>query len=208
MPDRSYMQHPTSIIEDGCYISPDVSIWHWVHVRSGACIGSGSSLGQGVYVGRDVRIGCNVRIQNQVSVYECVTLEDDVFCGPGTVFTNVVNPRSAVPRKDEFRQTVVERGATLGANCTVVCGHRIGRNAFIAAGAVVTRDVKPFALMMGVPARQRGWWSAWGERIDLPLQGEGSWTCPHTGVLYRLEGDTLRDEEASPVDASGSAAQG
>lgn len=142
-------------------------------------------------MGRGVRIGSNVRIQNHVSVYECVTLEDDVFCGPSTVFTNVVNPRAAVPRKDEFRQTVVERGATLGANCTVVCGHRIGRHAFIAAGAVVTRDVKPYALMMGVPARQVGWWSAWGERIDLPLVGSGNWTCPHTGMTYTLDGDTL-----------------
>lgn len=207
MINSSSQVHPSSIVDPGAIIGPRVKIWHWVHVCSGSVVGSDSSLGQGVYIGRGVQIGSNVRIQNHVSVYECVTLEDDVFCGPSTVFTNVVNPRAAVPRKDEFRQTVVERGATLGANCTVVCGHRIGRHAFIAAGAVVTRDVKPFALMMGVPARQRGWWSAWGERIDLPLQGEGSWTCPHTGVLYRLEGDTLRDETASPVDASASAAQ-
>ena len=148
-------------------------------------------------MGRGVQIGSNVRIQNHVSVYECVTLEDDVFCGPSTVFTNVVNPRAAVPRKDEFRQTVVERGATLGANCTVVCGHRIGRHAFIAAGAVVTSDVKPYALMMGVPARHVGWWSAWGERIDLPLVGTGSWTCPHTRFVYYLNGDTLHCEDFS-----------
>lgn len=193
--------HFTAIIDSGVSIEPDVSIWHWVHVRSGARIGRGSSLGQGVYVGCDVRIGSNVRIQNNVSVYECVTLEDDVFCGPSVVFTNVVNPRAAVPRKDEFRQTVVERGATLGANCTVVCGHRIGRYAFIAAGAVVTRDVKPYALMMGTPARQVGWWSSWGERIDLPLVGAGSWVCPHTGETYTLNGDTL-DCHISEVPAA------
>jgi len=185
------MLHSSAIVDDGAIIGPDVKIWHWAHVCSGAHIGKGSSLGQGVYVGCNVRIGANVRIQNHVSVYECVTLEDDVFCGPSTVFTNVVNPRAAVPRKDEFQNTVVERGATLGANCTVVCGHRIGSYAFIAAGAVVTRDVKPYALMMGVPARQVGWWSAWGERIDLPLVGTGSWTCPHTGDLYALNGGTL-----------------
>ena len=194
MIDPSSWFHPSAIIDDGANIGPEVRIWHWVHVCSGSHIGRGSSLGQGVYVGRGVWIGSNVRIQNHVSVYECVTLEDDVFCGPSTVFTNVVNPRAAVPRKDEFRQTLVERGVTLGANCTVVCGHRIGRHAFIAAGAVVTRDVKPYALMMGVPARQVGWWSAWGERIDLPLVGSGSWTCPHTGETYILEGDTVSSD--------------
>jgi UDP-2-acetamido-3-amino-2,3-dideoxy-glucuronate N-acetyltransferase len=197
MIDATSSCHPSAIIDDGVTIGPDVKIWHWVHVSSGAHIGEGSSLGQGVYVGREVRIGSNVRIQNHVSVYECVTLEDDVFCGPSTVFTNVLNPRAAVPRKDQFRQTVVERGATLGANCTVVCGHRIGRHAFIAAGAVVTRDVKPYALMMGVPARQVGWWSSWGERIDLPLVGSGSWTCPHTRSVYYLHGDTLHCEDFS-----------
>lgn len=162
-----------------------------MHVCSGACIGKGSSLAQGVYVGRGVQIGANVRIQNHVSVYEGVTLEDDVFCGPSMVFTNVVNPRAAVPRKDELRPTHVERGATLGANCTIVCGHRIGHHAFIAAGAVVTRDVKPYALMLGAPARQVGWWSAWGERIPLPLRGCGSWTCGKTGEVYELNGDRL-----------------
>jgi UDP-2-acetamido-3-amino-2,3-dideoxy-glucuronate N-acetyltransferase len=194
--DSTSQIHPSSIIDSGAAIASHVKIWHWVHVCSGAVVGSNSSLGQGVYVGRDVRIGSNVRIQNHVSVYECVTLEDDVFCGPSTVFTNVVNPRAAVPRKDEFRQTVVERGATLGANCTVVCGHRIGHHAFIAAGAVVTRDVKPYALMMGVPARQVGWWSSWGERIDLPLVGSGIWTCPHTQSVYYLHGDVLHCEKA------------
>lgn len=197
MIDLSSQIHPSSIIDDGAIVGSRVKVWHWVHVCSGAVIGSDSSLGQGVYIGRGVEIGSNVRIQNNVSVYECVTLEDDVFCGPSTVFTNVVNPRAAVPRKDEFRQTVVERGATLGANCTVICGHRIGRYAFIAAGAVVTRDVKPYALMMGVPARQVGWWSAWGERIELPLVGSGRWICPHTSAVYLLHEDTLRCEEVN-----------
>jgi len=202
MIEPSAQLHPTAIIDDGVTIGPNVRIWHWVHVCTGAVVGSGSSLGQGAYVGRDVRIGSNVRIQNHVSIYECVTLEDDVFCGPSCVFTNVINPRAAVPRKDQFRQTVVERGATLGANCTVVCGHRIGRHAFIAAGAVVTRDVKPYALMMGVPARQVGWWSAWGERIGLPLVGTGSWTCPHTDCVYYLEGDALHCEEVCDLSQS------
>jgi UDP-2-acetamido-3-amino-2,3-dideoxy-glucuronate N-acetyltransferase len=145
-----------------------------------------------VFVGNRVRIGNNVKIQNNVSVYDNVTLEDDVFCGPSMVFTNVYNPRSAVSRKDEYRDTVVERGATLGANCTVVCGIRIGHHAFVGAGAVVNRDVKPFALMVGVPARQVGWMSAFGERVPLPLEGDGHWICPHTGDLYRLFSDQLQ----------------
>lgn len=207
MIDPSSQLHPTAIIDEGASIGPDVKIWHWVHVCSGAVIGAGSSLAQGVYVGRGVHIGANVRIQNHVSVYEGVTLEDDVFCGPSAVFTNVVNPRAAVPRKDEFRPTLVERGATLGANCTIVCGHRIGHHAFIAAGAVVTRDVKPYALMMGVPARQVGWWSEWGERIPLPLRGCGRWTCPRTGVVYQLSDDRLNgiDSTDAPPPRPGSA---
>jgi UDP-2-acetamido-3-amino-2,3-dideoxy-glucuronate N-acetyltransferase len=205
--------HPSAIIDEGASIGANVKVWHWVHVCTGAVIGKGSSLGQGVYVGRGVQIGANVRIQNHVSIYEGVTLEDDVFCGPSTVFTNVVNPRAAVPRKDEFRPTLVERGATLGANCTIVCGHRIGRHAFIAAGAVVTRDVKSFALMMGVPARQVGWWSAWGERIPLPLKGAGRWICPRTGAMYVLSEDQLTCVNPSdsppeqPSAPEGSAAQ-
>jgi UDP-2-acetamido-3-amino-2,3-dideoxy-glucuronate N-acetyltransferase len=126
-----------------------------------------------------------------VSVYDNVTLEDDVFCGPSMVFTNVYNPRSAVTRKDEYRDTVVRRGATLGANCTVVCGVTVGEHAFVGAGAVVNRDVKPFALMAGVPARQIGWMSKFGERVPLPLEGRGSWTCPSTGDRYLLEGSAL-----------------
>jgi UDP-2-acetamido-3-amino-2,3-dideoxy-glucuronate N-acetyltransferase len=183
--------HPSAIVDEGATIGAGSRIWHWVHVCAGAVIGERCSLGQNVFVGNRVRIGNNVKIQNNVSVYDNVTLEDDVFCGPSMVFTNVVNPRSAVSRKEEYRETLVERGATLGANCTIVCGRRIGRYAFVGAGAVVNRDVKPFALMVGVPARQVGWMSAYGERVELPLEGQGEWICPHTGDCYMLQGDQL-----------------
>ena len=178
--------HPTAIVDEGATIGANSRVWHWVHISAGAAIGQGCSFGQNVFVGNRVRIGNNVKVQNNVSVYDNVTLEDDVFCGPSMVFTNVYNPRSAVSRKDEYRDTVVERGATLGANCTVVCGARIGHHAFVGAGAVVNCDVKPFALVVGVPARQIGWMSAYGERVDLPLEGAGVWTCPHTGETYQL----------------------
>jgi UDP-2-acetamido-3-amino-2,3-dideoxy-glucuronate N-acetyltransferase len=184
--------HASACVDDGATIGPGSRIWHWCHVCPGAVIGAGCSLGQNVFVGNRVTIGSNVKIQNNVSVYDNVTLEDDVFCGPSMVFTNVYNPRSAVSRKDEYRDTVVEQGATLGANCTIVCGVRIGRGAFIGAGAVVNRSVKPYALMVGVPARQLGWMSAHGERIPLPLEGEGSWTCPQTGERYVLQSDQLQ----------------
>ena len=183
--------HPTALVDEGATIGAESRIWHWVHISGGAVIGAGCSFGQNVFVGNRVCIGNNVKIQNNVSVYDNVTLEDDVFCGPSMVFTNVYNPRSAVSRKDEYRDTWVEHGATLGANCTIVCGTRIGHHAFIGAGAVVNRDVKPFALMVGVPARQVGWMSAFGERVELPLQGSGSWTCPDTGARYELSGDVL-----------------
>jgi UDP-2-acetamido-3-amino-2,3-dideoxy-glucuronate N-acetyltransferase len=183
--------HPTAIVDEGASINVGTHIWHWVHICSGAVIGERCSLGQNVFVGNQVRIGNNVKIQNNVSVYDNVTLNDDVFCGPSMVFTNVYNPRSAVSRKNEYRETVVEQGATLGANCTIVCGTRIGRHAFIGAGALVNRSVKPFALMVGVPARQVGWMSIYGERVDLPLSGHGEWTCPHTGNRYLLHEDQL-----------------
>jgi UDP-2-acetamido-3-amino-2,3-dideoxy-glucuronate N-acetyltransferase len=162
-----------------------------VHVCSGARIGAGCSLGQNVFVGNDVVIGDNVRIQNNVSVYDAVTLEDDVFCGPSMVFTNVYNPRSAFSRKDEYRKTLVRRGATLGANCTIVCGATIGEHAFIGAGAVVNRDVPAFALMLGVPARRAGWMSRFGERLPLPVSGQGEAVCPHTSERYRLQGELV-----------------
>jgi len=183
--------HYTAIIDDGAEVGAGCRIWHWVHICSTAEIGRDCSLGQNVYVGRGVRIGNNVKIQNNVSVYDAVILEDSVFCGPSVVFTNVINPRSAIVRKDEYRATFVEKGASLGANSTIICGNRIGSYAFVAAGALVTKDVKPFALVMGVPAKQVGWWSAWGEKIDLPLCGDGDWTCPHTGNLYTLKDKIL-----------------
>ena len=178
--------HPSAIVDAGAQLGEGTRVWHFAHVCAGARIGAGCSLGQGVYVGQDVVIGANVKIQNNVSVYDAVTLEDDVFCGPSVVFTNVHNPRSAVVRKTEYRPTLVKRGATLGANCTVVCGTTIGRHAFVGAGAVVSRDVLDFALVVGVPARQIGWVSRHGERLDLPLHGDGAAVCPATGERYRL----------------------
>jgi UDP-2-acetamido-3-amino-2,3-dideoxy-glucuronate N-acetyltransferase len=178
--------HPTAIIDPGAQIGEGSRVWHWVHVCSGARIGRGCSLGQNVFVGNDVLLGDNVKVQNNVSIYDAVSLEDDVFCGPSMVFTNVFNPRAAVVRKDEYRSTLVKRGATLGANCTVVCGVTIGEYAFVAAGAVINRDVKPYALMAGVPARQIGWMSRHGERLELPLDGDADATCPATGERYRL----------------------
>jgi UDP-2-acetamido-3-amino-2,3-dideoxy-glucuronate N-acetyltransferase len=183
--------HPTAIVDPGAEIGPGTRVWHWVHVSGGARIGSGCSLGQNVYVGNRVAIGNNVKIQNNVSVYDDVTLEDNVFCGPSMVFTNVYNPRSAVPRKDEYRRTTIRRGATLGANCTIVCGVEVGENAFVGAGSVINRDVPAFALMVGVPARQIGWMSAFGERLDLPLEGNAELRCPNDGSLYRLTGSQL-----------------
>jgi len=183
--------HPSAIVDEGAVLGDGCRVWHFVHISAGARIGRGCSFGQNVYVGNDVAIGDNVKIQNNVSVYDAVTLEDDVFCGPSMVFTNVYNPRAAVVRKDEYRRTLVRRGATLGANCTIVCGVTVGQYAFVGAGAVVNRDVPDFALMLGVPARQAGWMSRFGERLDLPLQGEGEATCAHTGDRYRLSGNTL-----------------
>jgi UDP-2-acetamido-3-amino-2,3-dideoxy-glucuronate N-acetyltransferase len=183
--------HPSAIVDEGAQIGDGSRVWHFAHVSPGARIGEGCSLGQGVYVGNDVSIGRNVKIQNNVSVYDAVTLEDDVFCGPSMVFTNVFNPRSAVVRKNEYRRTLVRRGATLGANCTVVCGTTVGEYAFVGAGAVVSRDVLAFALMVGVPAKRIGWMSRHGERLALPARGEGEAACPATGERYRLQGDTL-----------------
>jgi len=181
-----YTVHPSAIVDEGAQIGDDTRIWHWVHVSGGARIGRACSFGQNVYVGNRVRIGDNVKVQNNVSIYDNVTLEDGVFCGPSMVFTNVYNPRAEVSRKDEYRDTLVRRGATLGANCTIVCGATIGEYAFVGAGAVVNRDVPAFALMLGVPARQAGWMSRHGERLDLPLTGNAETTCPHTGDRYVL----------------------
>lgn len=189
--NKNYYQHETAIVDVGATIGEGTKIWHWVHISAKAKIGKGCSLGQNVFVGNKVIIGNNVKIQNNVSVYDNVVLEDDVFCGPSMVFTNVYNPRSAVSRKEEFKDTVVKQGATLGANCTIVCGNVIGKYAFIGAGSVVTKNVPDFALMVGVPARQIGWMSRYGERLDLPLNGRADVICPHTEELYRLIGNSL-----------------
>jgi UDP-2-acetamido-3-amino-2,3-dideoxy-glucuronate N-acetyltransferase len=178
--------HPSAIVDDGARIGDGSRVWHFAHICGGARIGERCSFGQNVFVGNDVVIGNNVKVQNNVSIYDAVRLEDDVFCGPSMVFTNVYNPRSAVTRKDEYRLTTIRRGATLGANSTIVCGVTIGEYAFVAAGAVVNRDVKPYALMAGVPAKQIGWMSEHGERLDLPLTGTGEALCPATGARYRL----------------------
>jgi UDP-2-acetamido-3-amino-2,3-dideoxy-glucuronate N-acetyltransferase len=186
--------HSSAIVDAGAQLGDGCRVWHFVHISAGARIGAKCSFGQNVFVGNDVNIGDNVKIQNNVSVYDAVTLEDDVFCGPSMVFTNVYNPRSAVTRKDEYRRTLVKQGATLGANCAIVCGTTIGRYAFIGAGAVVNRDVSDFALMVGVPARQVGWMSRFGERLELPVSSATpvDAACPNTGDLYRLDGQQLQ----------------
>jgi UDP-2-acetamido-3-amino-2,3-dideoxy-glucuronate N-acetyltransferase len=187
----AYTVHPSAIIDEGAQIGDGSRVWHFVHVCSGATIGKGVSLGQNVFVGNKVVIGDRCKIQNNVSVYDNVTLEEGVFCGPSMVFTNVYNPRSLIERKSEYRNTLVKKGATLGANCTIVCGTTIGEYAFIGAGAVINKDVKPFALMVGVPAKQIGWMSEYGEQIPLPLSGEGKYQCPHTQHTYQLNKNSL-----------------
>ncbi|MFK5986353.1 MAG: acyltransferase [Pseudomonadota bacterium] len=186
-----YTVHDTAIIDEGASIGEGSRIWHWVHICGGAKIGKAVSLGQNVFVGNKVTIGDNCKVQNNVSVYDNVILENDIFCGPSMVFTNVYNPRSAVIRKDEYRDTHVKQGATLGANCTIVCGIIIGKYAFIGAGAVVNKNVPDYALMVGVPAKQIGWMSEYGEQLDLPLKGSAETKCPHSGKIYQLQGTKL-----------------
>lgn len=178
--------HSSAIIDKGASIGPGSKIWHWTHVCAGASLGSNVTLGQNVFVANNVIIGNNCKIQNNVSIYDNVSLGDDVFCGPSAVFTNVLNPRAFIERKNEFKDTVIERGVSLGANCTIVCGVTIREYAFIGAGAVVNSDVPPYALMVGVPARQIGWMSELGARIDLPLTGFGEYVCKDSGDIYRL----------------------
>lgn len=182
--------HPSAIVDEGAQLGEGTHVWHFSHVCAGARIGSGCSLGQNVFVGNDVHIGRGVKIQNNVSVYDAVTLEDEVFCGPSVVFTNVHNPRSAVPRKAEYRRTLVRHGATLGANATIVCGVTVGEYAFVGAGAVVTKDVPAHALVAGVPARAIGWMSRHGERLRFDAAGDAR--CPVTGERYRLEAGVVR----------------
>ncbi len=191
-----FFQHESAFVDNGAQIGDDSRIWHFAHVCGGAKIGVGVSLGQNVFVGNKVVIGDRCKVQNNVSIYDNVTLEEGVFCGPSMVFTNVHNPRALVERKDEYRDTLVCKGASLGANCTIVCGVTIGAYALIGAGAVVTRDVPEFALMVGVPAKQSGWFSAFGEQLDLPLDGNAATICRHTGALYRLLDGRLIMEDA------------
>lgn len=188
----TYYQHSSAIVDEGAQIGADSRVWHFVHVCSGALIGKGVSLGQNVFVGNKVIIGDNCKIQNNVSVYDNVHLEEGVFCGPSMVFTNVYNPRSLIERKDQYRNTLVKKGATLGANCTIVCGVTIGEYAFIGAGAVVNKDVPAYALMVGVPAKQIGWMSEFGEQLSLPLEGDGATQCTHTNALYELNNGIVR----------------
>lgn len=188
---NNFQQHESAIIDAGAEIGQGSRVWHFVHVCSGAKIGERCSLGQNVFIGNKVIIGNDVKIQNNVSVYDNVILEDGVFCGPSMVFTNVYNPRSFVERKNEYRNTLVKIGATLGANCTIVCGVTVGAYAFVGAGAVINRDVTDYALMVGVPAKQVGWISEFGERLPLPLTGNAEALCPHTGAKYVLINDKV-----------------
>ena len=182
-----YSVHETAIIDEGARIGRDSRIWQWVHVCGGARIGSNVSLGQNVFVGNKVVIGDNCKIQNNVSIYDNVYLEDGVFCGPSMVFTNVYNPRSLIERKNEYRDTFIKKGATLGANCTIICGIEVGEFAFVGAGSLVNKNVTPYALMVGVPCKQIGWMSEYGERLDLPLTGTAQTTCKHTNKKYSLK---------------------
>lgn len=187
----NFIKHETAIVDEGAEIGEGSRVWHFVHVCSGAKIGKGVSLGQNVFVGNKVIIGDKCKIQNNVSIYDNVQLEDGVFCGPSMVFTNVYNPRSLIERKEQYLDTIVKRGATLGANCTIVCGVTIGEFAFVGAGAVINKDVPAYALMVGVPAKQIGWMSEFGERLELPLSGETETVCEHTGSRYILNNNIL-----------------
>ena len=191
----SFYQHDSAIVDEGGQIGENSRVWHFVHVCGGAKIGQGVSLGQNVFVGNKVIIGDHCKIQNNVSVYDNVILEEGVFCGPSMVFTNVYNPRSLIERKDQYRNTLIKKGATLGANCTIVCGVTVGEYAFVGAGAVINKDVPAYALVVGVPAKQIGWMSDFGEQLDLPLMGQAEAVCEHTGAVYRLEGQIVHKQQ-------------
>ncbi|MDN7126946.1 N-acetyltransferase [Pseudidiomarina sp. 1APR75-33.1] len=192
----SYYKHESAIVDEGAEIGEGSRVWHFVHVCAGAQIGKGVSLGQNVFVGNRVKIGDNCKVQNNVSVYDNVYLDEGVFCGPSMVFTNVYNPRSLIERKDEYRDTLVKKGASLGANCTIVCGITIGEYAFVGAGALVNKDVPAYALMVGVPAKQIGWMSEYGEQLHLPLEGTAEVSCAHTNDKYVLDGRVVTKRKA------------
>ncbi|WP_353439137.1 acyltransferase [Polynucleobacter sp. UK-FUSCHL-C3] len=198
----TYTVHPSAIVDEGAQIGDGSRVWHFAHVCAGAKIGRNVSLGQNVFVGNKVFIGDSCKIQNNVSVYDNVTLEEGVFCGPSMVFTNVYNPRSLIERKSEYLNTLVKKGVSLGANSTIVCGVTIGEFAFIGAGAVVNRDVKPYALMVGVPAKQIGWMSEFGEQLRLELTGDGEVRCSHTHDLYVLKDSQLTKQPSESSAAS------
>lgn len=187
--DKQFFSHETAVIDDNCKIGKGTKIWHFTHIMAGCEIGENCNLGQNVVVSPGVILGNNVKVQNNVSIYTGVKCEDDVFLGPSMVFTNIINPRSAVIRRDQYAETIVEKGATIGANATIVCGNRIGRYSFIGAGAVVTREVRPYALVVGNPARQTGWMSEFGHRLVFDNSGIAS--CPESGEKYRLENGSV-----------------
>jgi UDP-2-acetamido-3-amino-2,3-dideoxy-glucuronate N-acetyltransferase len=189
MMDKEYFAHETAVVDEGCIIGKGTKIWHFSHIMQGSEIGENCNIGQNVVVSPSVRLGKNVKVQNNVSIYTGVICEDDVFLGPSAVFTNVINPRSAVNRKDQYGATVVQKGATIGANATIVCGITIGKYAFIGAGAVVTRNVKPYALLVGNPARQTGWISEYGQKLVFDAAGFA--TCRESGDRYRLENNEV-----------------
>ena len=186
-----YKVHPTAIIDKGAIIGKKTKIWHYTHVSSGAKIGKEVTIGQNVFIGNKVIIGDKCKIQNNVSIFEKIELQEGVFCGPSMVFTNVLNPRALFPKKDQYRKTLVKKGATLGANCTIICGITIGDFAFVGAGALVNKNVKPYSLIVGVPGKHVGWMSEYGEKLDLPLNGEASSICPSNGDIYNLKNNYL-----------------
>jgi UDP-2-acetamido-3-amino-2,3-dideoxy-glucuronate N-acetyltransferase len=187
--NMDYFAHETAVIDDGCKIGKGTKIWHFSHIMTGSEIGENCNIGQNVVISPGVKLGCNVKVQNNVSIYTGVTCEDDVFLGPSVVFTNVINPRSAINRKNQYGSTSVEKGASIGANATIVCGIKIGKYSFVGAGAVVTKDVRPFALVIGNPARQTGWMSEYGHKLIFNIEGIA--ICSESGDRYRLENNEV-----------------
>jgi UDP-2-acetamido-3-amino-2,3-dideoxy-glucuronate N-acetyltransferase len=183
--EKEYFAHETAVVDEGCKIGKGTKIWHFSHIMQGSEIGENCNIGQNVVISPGVKLGRNVKVQNNISIYTGVICEDDVFLGPSMVFTNVINPRSAIIRKDQYRETIVEKGASIGANSTIVCGNKIGRFSFVGAGAVVTKDVKPYSLVVGNPARQTGWMSEFGHKLIFDASAKAK--CPESGETYLLK---------------------